>query len=169
MGAAAGEHRATVIRRVHGVNLPPEVKRRTAHDREINGSADRPQPAYQRAPSMHLRAAGVARHHEIDNFAHRAGPEKPGHQHVGIGHVQLPVPGRLLTSDREAAAAVSVHEGREHCRRVEPRQAAPVDCPVRGYQGHDLRDGMRVTDDRVILDGRVTVRHDCSPRRWRSR
>ena len=36
-----------MIRRVRGVNLPPEVKSRTAHDREINGSAVRAAPSHR--------------------------------------------------------------------------------------------------------------------------
>ena len=47
LGPGAGEHRATVVRRVHGVVLPPEVERRAAGDRENDGPADRPQPADQ--------------------------------------------------------------------------------------------------------------------------
>ena len=156
--SGAGEHRATVVRRVHGVALPPEVKRRAAGDRENDGPANRPHPADQQRTGMSQWAAGAARHHEVNHLAHRVGAQKPGHEHIGIGHVQLPGPDRL-SPDLEAAAAVRVQQGREHRWRVEPRQAAPVDRPVHSHQRHRVQ----VADDRVILDGRVTVRHDASP------
>jgi hypothetical protein len=67
---------------------------------------------------MRRRAAGVARDHEVDHLADRVGAQEPGHEHVGIGFVQLPGPD-CLGPDCEAAAAVRVQEGREHRWRVE--------------------------------------------------
>jgi hypothetical protein len=101
---------ATVVRHVHGVVLPAEVKRRAAGDGEDDGSADRPQPADQHRPRVRQRAAGAARHHEVHYLADRAGAQEPGHEHVGIGLVQLPGPDGLGL-DREAAAAVRVQQG----------------------------------------------------------
>ena len=57
------KHCATVVKHVHGMVLPPEVKCRMAGDHECNRSADRPQPADQQGPGMRRRAAGVARGH----------------------------------------------------------------------------------------------------------
>jgi len=142
---------------VHGVVVPPEVESRAAGDREDDCSADGPQPADEQRAGMRQRAAGVARDHEVDHLADRAGAQEPGHEHVGTGLVQLPGPD-CLGPDCEAAAAAGVQQGRERRWRVEPRQAAPVDRPVGGHQGH----GVQVADDGVILDGRVTVRHDAS-------
>ena len=63
-------------------------------------------------------------------------------------------------SDRTAKQPprAGVQQGREHRWRVEPRQAAPVDRPVGGHQCRRVQ----VADDSMILDGRVTVRHDTS-------
>jgi len=75
-----------------------------------------------------------------------------------------PVNGLMLAvaawigTDREAAAAVGVQQGREHRWRVEPRQAAPVDHPAGRHQRHRVQ----VAYDGVVLDGRVAVRHDAS-------
>jgi hypothetical protein len=155
---------ANTAPRWSGVVLPPEVERRTAGDREDDGPADGLQLADEQRAGTHQRGAGVARNREAGRLADRVGAQEPGHEHVGAGFVQLPGPD-CLGPDCEGAAAVRVQEGREHRWRVEPRQAAPVDGPVGGRQGH----GVQVADDGVILDGRVTVGHDAFPGPWRSR
>jgi hypothetical protein len=72
---------------------------------------------------MLQRAAGVARHHKIDNFAHRVSAQEPGYQHVRVGLVQLPgadcsdltekLPPRP-ESRRDANAAGESNRGRQH-------------------------------------------------------
>ncbi len=107
LGSQADEHRATVVGRVHGVVLPPEVERRTAGDREDDGPAYRPLPADQYRAGTHQRDAEMARNREVDHLADRVGTQEPGHEHVSTGLVQLPGPD-CLGPDCEAAAAVRV-------------------------------------------------------------
>ncbi len=74
-----------------------------------------------------------------------------GLEHVGVGHV---APGGLETArraDGEAPALVTIENGGEERRRVEARQAEPVDRPPFRDQGG----APAVADDGVVADGRV--------------
>jgi hypothetical protein len=135
LGSRADEHRATVVGRVHGVVLPPEVERRTAGDREDDGPAYRPLPADQYRAGTHQRDAEMARNREVDHLADRAGAQEPGHEHVGTGLVQLPGPDCPRTGLRSSRrgprpgdpnTAGESNRGRQHQSR-----------PAGGYQ----RDG----------------------------
>jgi hypothetical protein len=63
------------------------------------------------------------------------------------------MPRRARPGNVEAAAAVAVEQRAEHARRVEIRQAEPVDRPVVG----DERDRAPVADRAVVTDRRVAV------------
>ena len=76
-------------------------------------------------------------------------------EHVGVGPVELLALHALGGgADAEAAALAIVEERGEDARRVEARQAEPVD----GAVGADERDRAQVADDAVVLDARIA--HD---------
>src|SRR5215213_349295 len=67
---------------------------------------------------------------------------------VGVRAVEL-LPADLVShgSDLEASTLLVVEDGRKYARRVEARQAQPVDRPVRSHEGR----GVQVPDDPVVL------------------
>ena len=80
---------------------------------------------------------------------------------VEVAPLGLERGGRL---EPERAAALGVQDPREHRRRVEVRQAEPVDRAVPG----DQRGGPPVADERVLADRGVAVDALHRPGFWRS-
>ena len=95
-----------------------------------------------------LAAARVLDRHEVHDLADALVAEKARHQHVAVGHVHLLVLRLVEAGDPEEAPFLVVEDRREDARRVEVRQAAPVDGPVDAHQG----DRVQVADDAVGLD-----------------
>ena len=74
-------------------------------------------------------------------------------EHVRLRQVAAVRPEGRLRGEREAAASTGVKERAEDARRVEVRQAEPVDRPVAG----DKRQGAPVADHAVVLDRGIAV------------
>ena len=128
------------------------------------------------AAPAHRHTAGHAFHrahqlaHRVEAIAgQRHGVEQPHGSRVGrkrglqnVGARKVPPCGlkRNGRTQRKAAAAGGVEECGERTRRVEVRQAEPID----GAVFRDERRRPPVADDRVVLDGCVAVdAHEASP------
>jgi hypothetical protein len=100
---------------------------------------------------------GVARHrHEVDDLADALLGQVPGEQDRRVRQVHLLGGERpARRADPVPATAALVEQRTEHRRRVEPREAEPVDRTVEGYQGRRLQ----VTDQPVVRDRRIVVVH----------
>ena len=109
-----------------------------------HGAPDSPHPPHDiRAP--------IAVRHQVDDLD-LAGLGLPaGHQHERVGLVGAR--GAALRADRgqpPVALLLVAEQGAERRRRIEPRQAQPVDAAV----GADERAGVTVADEGVVLDGK---------------
>ena len=128
------------------------------HLLHAHGAADAAHPSHQIGPPVAVR-------HEVDDLD-LAGLGLPArHQHEGVGLV-LARRAALGADGGEPPMTVLLvaEQGAERRRRVEPRQAQPVDAAVRA----DERAGVTVADERVVLDrqghGAATVRPEGTTR-----
>ncbi len=97
------------------------------------------------------RRAGPARHEVLD-LADAVGREKARQEHVGVGPVELLARADgCARADAEATPSCVVEQRAEDARRVELREAHPVDRSIAAHQ----RDGAHVADDAIALDGVV--------------
>jgi hypothetical protein len=138
-GAAAG----TEVQGVAGAGV---VEGRAALQAKPGGPADRAHRAVDHAP-----LAGRDRH-VVHDLPRPFLPEKAGDEDVGLGPVGLPryrVP--LPRAYLPEPAALAVEQTREHARRVEAGDAAPVDGAVEP----DERGAVEVPDQPVVLYGEV--------------
>jgi len=100
--------------------------------RQSRAEADRPahRPHYSNDLVDLSDLARALDRHEIHNFTDALVAKKPRHQDVAVRHVHLFVLRLVETGDAERAPFLVVEDRREDARRVEVRQAAPVDGPV---------------------------------------
>ena len=77
---------------------------------------------------------GLTQRIGVLNLAHPAGTHEPRDEHGGVRQVKLA--GRVAAvgrRDPEVSTAVTIQQRREHARRVEPREAEPVEFAVIRY------------------------------------
>ena len=160
--ARVAERRARARRRRRARTSGPRGARCASSRGRSRSAARRPSAAgpCRRAPRPCARAPASARSRRLSRQRHRV-----GHADAALGrgegrleHVRalevaalgLEGGGRL---EAERAAALGVEDPREHRRRVDVRQAEPVDRAVPG----DQRGGPAVADERVLANRRVAV------------
>ncbi len=110
-------------------------------------------------PAHHPHVAHQARagarpgedRHKVDDLGHPLGGEEAREQDVGVGQVELLAALVRDGPEPEASALLVVQDGAEDRRRVERRQAEPVDRPVHP----DERRRVEVADDTVVGYGKV--------------
>ena len=134
------EHRA-LADEPDGVRVAGIVERGQAVRPEVELTADAVHPPHE--PLL------IADRHEVDEFGDPRRTQKTGDEHVRVGPVELlgvdALPGR---PDLETPAFGVVQNRAEHARRVEVRQAEPVERAVLADEGG----GPQVADDAVVFD-----------------
>ncbi len=129
---------------------PGVVEGRFHHHLHVGPAADdldRPADPLERPGAVRL---GEDRHEVGHRDLGLVGDER-GHQHVGVGQILLLGP--ELLADRaqaERTADARVEQLAERRRRVEPREAEPVDAGVLADQGG----GFAIADNPVVEAGR---------------
>jgi hypothetical protein len=109
------------------------------------------------APDQFVRPGGAAADwHEILDLAQAVAVKEPRDKDGRVGPVELLV-SQLLAGrgDAEAAPLPVVEDGAEDARRIEVRQAEPVDGTVHPHQ----RRRAQIADDAIVLDGLVVGTH----------
>ena len=147
---AANEQDFGVAPPLGSVRGAPIVESRLAPHLETHLATDR-----LRATHDVVGAAGVLYRHEVGHLSHAVVGQEPGEQYIRVGQIQLLVDGVVeLRRDLKAAAAIGVEESGKDRGGVKRRKAEEIDRAVLAHQ----RDCVKVADDAVVFDGRVTVR-----------
>jgi hypothetical protein len=167
LGAAAPKHRS-VLGYLQGVGRAAIVEARLAFDNERHLPPDHTHYSHQPMPVG--RPARLGDGHEVQQLPDSVWTHEPGQQDRALRQIELAGDVALVSrSDPEVAALLAVEQRREDARRVESRQAQPIDLAL----GTDQRCRMQVADQTMISDRRIALHahhpgSTCEPRKARS-
>ncbi len=132
------------------VRLASVVEARIAVDLEAHRAPNHADDAHD-APVPRIDA-GIDGRHKVDDLTDAGRTQKARREDGGIRQVELlDRPLGIVGGDPEAAAVVGVQQRGEHARRIEARQAQPVDRSA----GRHQRRGVQVADEAVLGNGRL--------------
>jgi hypothetical protein len=152
--APGGEdHRPAARHHAGGVSGAGIIEGGKALHAEPHRSADGARDAHDLPGHLlRLSARFAADRHEIGHLAHTLFGEETRHQNVGIGQVHLLDGGGFVIGSNPPVAALAVVQNRgEEARRIERRQAAPVDGAIPAHQRHRPH----IADDAIVFDRQV--------------